>query len=88
MNDFIREFYESDMCEASKYYKLSDEVKEAHKVREKLYENLTKKLDKDELDLFEKYIDESQIVKNEEMFHAYVSGMRDIVRFAVGVFTE
>lgn len=88
MSSFVREFYDSEMSGTNKKFEYPDEVKEAYNAREKLYYKLTEKLNKDERDLFEKYIDENHIVKDEEIFHAYVSGMRDIVRFAVGAFTE
>lgn len=88
MTNFIRDLYESDISAMSKKFVYPDEIREAYNARERLYEKLMKNLDKDNLDLFEKYLGESRDVKDEELFHAYVSGMKDLLSLFMGVFCE
>ncbi len=38
------------------------------------------------LDLLERYLDLNGVVNNEEIFHAYIGGMKDLIRFASGIF--
>ncbi|MDE6598649.1 MAG: hypothetical protein K2K34_01040 [Oscillospiraceae bacterium] len=86
MNEFIRKFYDSDMCEARKGIIFSDEARAEMKLRERLYEKLEENLNEDNLELLEKYLDTYSIVRDDELFHAYVSGMRDLIRFTAGIF--
>lgn len=86
MNDLIREFYDSELCEASRSFKLSEEGASALAIRDGVHKELEEKLGKEELELFERYIDTNGIVSNEEIFHAYIGGMRDLIRFASGIF--
>lgn len=88
MSSFIREIYFSDLCGANKHFDLSEEAEEARKASKKLYESIREEFDKKELDLFDKYIEETQIVKDKEIFHAYVSGMKDFIRLIISVFDE
>lgn len=86
MSDLLREFYGSDMCEASHSFKLSEEGNGALAIREDVYKQLEKNLSKEDFELFERYINTNGIVWSEEVFHAYVGGMRDLIRFASGIF--
>lgn len=86
MSEFIRKFYDSDMCEARKDFIFSDEARAEMKLREKLYKKLEENLSRDNLELLEKYLDTYSIVRDDELFHAYVSGMRDLIRFTTGIF--
>lgn len=86
MSELIKEFYDSEMCEASRSFKLSEEGKEALKIRDDIYEQLEKNLSKENLDLLERYLDLNDVVNNEEIFHAYIGGMKDLIRFASGIF--
>lgn len=86
MNEFIRKFYDSDMCEARKGIIFSDEAKYEIASRERLYKKLTENLDKDNLELLEKFLNTYSIVRDDELFHAYISGMRDLIRFTAGIF--
>ncbi len=88
MNNFIREFFNSDLCEASKSFELSETVYSTSKACEAMYKKLEENLSKEDFNLLEEYIDAKNIVSSEETFHAYVSGMRDIMRFVIGAFTE
>lgn len=86
MSDLLKEFYSSDMCEASRSFKLSEEGESALAIREDVYKKLEKNLSKEDFELFERYINTSGIVWSEEVFNAYLSGMRDLIRFASGIF--
>lgn len=86
MSDLIREFYDSELCEASRGFELSEEGAEALKICDGIHKTLERNLGKDDLELFERYINTNDIVWNEEVFHAYLSGMRDLIRFASGIF--
>ncbi|MDE5991741.1 MAG: hypothetical protein K2G87_01685 [Oscillospiraceae bacterium] len=86
MSDLLREFYGSDMCEASHSFKLSEEGESALAIREDVYKQLEKNLNKEDFELFERYINTNSIVWSEEVFHAYVGGMRDLIRLATGIF--
>ncbi len=82
MSELIKEFYDSE----SRSFKLSEEGKEALKIRDDIYEQLEKNLSKENLDLLERYLDLNGVVNNEEIFHAYIGGMKDLIRFASGIF--
>ncbi len=85
MSELIKEFYDSEMCEASRSFKLSEEGSKALKIRDDIYEQLEKNLSKENLDLLERYLDLNGVVNNEEIFHAYIGGMKDLIRFASGI---
>lgn len=87
MNSFIRKFYDSNMCEAGKDFVFSEETENELRSRITLRKRLEEKLDKDGLELLAEYLDTYSIVKDEEIFHAYVCGMKDMVRFVLGAFT-
>lgn len=86
MNNLIRELFDSDMCEARKNFAFTEEARYELKRRESLYGELREKLGEEELELFDKYLDTYGIVDDDVIFHAYVSGMRDLIRFASGIF--
>ena len=86
MSDLLREFYDSDMCEANHSFKLSEEGESALAIREDVYRQLEKNLDKEDFELFKRYINTNDLIWSEEVFHAYVGGMRDLIRFAAGIF--
>lgn len=86
MSELIRKFFDSEMCEARKDFAFTEEARYELKLREKLYGELREKLGKEELELFDKYLDTYSIVRDDEIFHAYLSGMRDLIRFASGIF--
>ena len=88
MSSFIRELYFSEICGANKHFEFTEEASETYKARQRLYERIREEFGKKELDLFDKYIDETQIVKDEEILHAYVSGMKDFIRLIISVFNE
>ncbi len=88
MTSFIRELYDCEISEVNKKFKFSDIAEEAYAARGKLYKKLTEKLNKDALDLFEKYLDEDHTVRDEEIFHAYRCGMKDLLRLFISVFDE
>ena len=88
MSELIKEFYDSELCEASRSFELSEEGKEALKIRDDIYEQLEKNLSKENLDLLERYLNLNGVVNNEEIFHAYIGGMRDLIRFASGIFMQ
>lgn len=86
MSDLIREFYDSELCEASRGFELSEEGTEALKLRDDIHKTLEKKLSEEDMDLLERFLNANSIVWNEEIFHAYIGGMRDLIRFASGIF--
>ena len=51
-----------------------------------LFRSLEKSLSKKDLDMLERYLDANGILSNEEIFHAYIGGMKDLIRFASGIF--
>lgn len=86
MSDLIREFFDSDMCEVTKPHHMPDEVISARIKQENIRKQFADSLEKKDLDLFEEYVRSDVLILNEEMFYAYVCGMRDLVRFASGIF--
>ena len=88
MDSFIRELYESDISAVNKNFAFSEEGKIALQTRDKLHKKLEEILREEKGCLLQDYDDADHIVRDDELFHAYVSGIRDIVRFAVGAFTE
>lgn len=88
MNSFVKELYLSDLCGAIKAFKHSDEGISAICKQESIYKKLESHLEKSDLALFEEYLDNAAEVKSEELFHAYVSGMKDFIRLIISVFDE
>lgn len=86
MKSFIRAFYETDLCEAAKPFEMSEEARSASISSERIHKKLMENLSEENAALLEEYFDTNNIVRDEEIFHAYVSGMRDIIRFITGVF--
>lgn len=88
MNNLIRKFYDSDLCEAGKDFTFSEEAEKELQSRKILRKRLEDKLDNDGVELLTEYLDACGIVRDDEIFHAYCCGIRDIVRFAAGAFIE
>lgn len=88
MRDFIRELYESEVSETSRPHKLSKNGNHAVIVQENICTKLENTLKDKDLELFEDYLNEGVIVRSEELFHAYVSGMKDLLRLLISVFDE
>ncbi|MDE5860319.1 MAG: hypothetical protein K2H23_08080 [Oscillospiraceae bacterium] len=88
MSDFIREFFDSDICEANQYHKLPDKANKALENRSKIYDRLARQIDKKDLALLDEYVEMNIIIMNEEIFHAYCCGMRDLIRFSASLFNE
>lgn len=74
------------MCEVTKSHHMPDEVISARIKQENIRKRFADSLEKKDLDLFEEYVRSDVLILNEEMFYAYVSGMRDLIRFASGIF--
>lgn len=88
MRDFIRELYESEISETSRVHRLSETGNRALNVQESICTKLENTLKDKDLELFEDYLNEGVIVRSEELFHAYVSGMKDLLRLLISVFDE
>ena len=88
MNNFIRELYNSEICEVNRCHNLSMKGKAAANKQENIYNKLSSSLEKNDLNLLEEYIDAGFIIRSEELFHAYVSGMKDFIRFITSVLDE
>lgn len=88
MDSFVRELFLSDLCGAIKAFKHSDESISAVSKQESIYNKLASHLEKSDIDLFEEYLDNAAVVKSEELFHAYVSGMKDFIHLIISVFDE
>lgn len=88
MRDFIRELYESEISETSRPHKLSKTGRHSLNVQENICTKLENTLKDKDLELFEDYLNEGVIVRSEELFHAYVSGMKDLLRLLISVFDE
>ena len=88
MRDFIRELYLSELSEASRAHFLTPKGCAAANRQDNIYKKLSGCLEKSDLDLFEEYINSGVIIRSEELFHAYVSGMKDFIRLLASVFDE
>lgn len=88
MTSFIREFYESEISEANKNYAFSDTANSALKSRDKTYRKIEAILREENAFLLEEFTDASDIVRDEEIFHAYRCGMKDLLRLFISVFDE
>ncbi len=88
MRDFIRELYHSDLSETSRAHFLTTKGCNAANRQDNIYDKLSKSLEKSDFDLFEEYINSGVIVRGEELFHAYVCGMKDFIRLIASVFDE
>lgn len=88
MRDFIRELYESEISETSRPHKLSKTGRHSLNVQENICTKLENTLKDNDLELFQNYLNEGVIVRSEELFHAYVSGMKDLLRLLISVFDE
>lgn len=88
MRDFIKELYHSELSEASRAHFLTPKGSAAANRQDNIYDKLSNNLEKSDLDLFEEYINSGAIVKSEELFHAYVSGMKDFIHLIISVFNE
>lgn len=88
MRDFIRELYHSDLSETSRSHILTPKGCAAANRQDNIHERLSNSLEKSDLDLFEEYINLGITVRSEEIFHAYVCGMKDFIRLIASVFDE
>lgn len=88
MRDFIRELYESEISETSRPHKLSKTGRHSLNVQENICTKLENTLKDNDLKLFENYLNEGVIVRSEELFYAYCSGMRDFIRLCASLFDE
>lgn len=86
MSSFIRDLYYSDLCGANKFLNLSDKGIFAANRRENIYNKLAGHIEKSDLTLLDEYIKNTDIVTSEELLHAYVSGMKDLIRLIASVF--
>lgn len=88
MTSFIKELYHSDVCGASQYHEPSDESRNAGNRQEVIGNTLSKRLDKDDYDLFNEYMHLENIIRSGENFHIYCCGMKDLLRLFISVFDE
>lgn len=88
MKDFIRKLYHSELSETSRSHILTPKGCNAANRQDNICDKLSGSLEKSDLDLFEEYINAGTIVRSEELFHAYVSGMKDFIRLLASVFDE
>lgn len=86
MRDFVRELFDTDFCEATKYHRLSEDGMTALTMKENAFNKLENTLEKENLELFKSYISAETVVKTDEIFHAYCCGMRDFVRLMTSLF--
>lgn len=85
MTDFIREFFDSDMSEAHQGYIPSALAAAAKQKERDAYKELTARLDKESLTLFEKYLDERAVYASEEMLYSFYCGMKAAFKLFMGV---
>lgn len=88
MDSFVRELYLSDFCGTFKSFKHSLKGNAAINRQEAIYNKLASHIEKSDFALFEEYLEKAAEVKSEELFHAYVSGMKDFIRLIISVFDE
>lgn len=88
MRDFVRELYESEISETSRVHRLSETGNRSLNVQENICTKLKNTLKDKDLELFENYLNEGVIVRSEELFYAYCSGMRDFIRLCASLFDE
>lgn len=85
MTDFIRELYDSDMSEVHQSYIPSASAASAKLKQRDIYQKLSSRLDKESLNLLEKYFDEHAVYASEEMFYAFYCGMKAAFKLFMGV---
>ena len=85
MTDFIREFFDSDMSEVHQSYIPSSVAASAKSKQKEISQELTARLDKETLRLFEKYCDEHAVYATEELFYAFYCGMKAAFKLFMGV---
>lgn len=88
MDDMLKKYYYSELCEANTPADYSDEANRASYKKEKLYKELQKNLSKKDFSLFEDYIDNDGAVDSEDEYHAFCCGIRAAIRFVVDAFTS
>ena len=88
MRDFIKELYHSDLSETSRSHILTPKGCAAANRQDNIYDKLSNSLEKSDLDLFKEYINSGVTVRSEEILHAYVSGMKDLLRLFISIFDE
>ena len=88
MNDLIREYYDSDLCEVNRVHELSESAAEVRENQEVVYTKLKECLSAENFKLFEAYVEDKDIIDNEEMFRAYCCGMRAMARLGFLLFNE
>lgn len=88
MNDLLREYYDSGLCEVNRVHELSETAAEVRENQEVVYSKLKERLSTENFKLFEAYIEDKDIINNEEMFRAYCCGMRAMARLGFLLFNE
>ncbi|MDE5993289.1 MAG: hypothetical protein K2G87_09605 [Oscillospiraceae bacterium] len=85
MTDFIRELFDSDMSEVHRSYIPSSIAASAKVKQREISKELTARLDKETLRLFESYCDEHAIYATEELFYSFYCGMKAAFKLFMGV---
>ncbi|MDE5576914.1 MAG: hypothetical protein K2J11_05975 [Oscillospiraceae bacterium] len=85
MTDFIRELFDSDMSEVHRSYIPSALAASAKSKQKEVYRELTSRLDKETLRLFENYCDEHAVYATEELFYSFYCGMKAAFKLFMGI---
>lgn len=88
MDDILKKYYYSDLCEVNTPFNYSDEAADAYDRKDDIYKELQKNLSEKDFALFENYIDNDKAVDSEDEYHAFCCGIRAAIRFVVEAFTS
>lgn len=76
MEQLLKEFFYSDVCEVNHWRIPSKEKADALKKQDMLLKTLEEHLSGDDYRLFEEYVDASQIVDGEDRYIAFICGIK------------
>ncbi len=76
MENLIKEFFNSDVCEYNHFKMPSREKANAEKESEALIEKIKEHMTPKDLELLENYDEHCSIVNNEDAYHAFVCGIK------------
>lgn len=88
MNDMLKSYYYSDLCEISRPAAYTEEAAYAGKEKDRLYNELREKLSDEDFSLFEEYIEKKSTVDSEDEYRAFCCGIRTAIRFVADAFTS
>lgn len=76
MEQLLKEFFFSDACEVTYRRPPSKEKEDAQKKQNALLKKLKEHFSEEDQDLFEEYVNASQIVDGEDQYIAFICGIK------------